>query len=77
MQFFFALHESGSLIEAQEAHDAFDLKHAMAIVAEAARDIMSSDIKVGHLSLSGYIIVYDDRHIEVGRVLFSETVEII
>lgn len=76
MQFFFALYESGALIEAQEAHDAFDLEHAMAIAVEASRDIMSSDIKIGRLPLSGYIIVYDDRDIEVGRVMFREAVEI-
>ena len=76
MLFFFALYEGGVLIEAEEPHDAHDLEDALAIAAEASRDIMSADIKGGCLPLSAYIIVQDHRRIEVGRVLFRDVIQV-
>ena len=76
MVFFFALYESDVLVEADEAHDANDIEHALAIAVEASRDIMSSDIKSGRLPLSAYIVVQDDQHVEVGRVQFRDTFEV-
>ena len=76
MLFFFALYESGVLIEAEEPHDAHDLEDALAIAVEAARDIMSADIKGGCLPLSAYIVVQDHWRMEVGRVLFGDVVRV-
>ncbi len=76
MLFFFALYEGGLLVEADEAHDAHDVEDALAIAIEASRDIMSSDLKSGRLPLSAYIVVQNDQRVEVGKVLFRDTVEV-
>lgn len=73
--FFFALYESGFVIEADEPHDAHDLEDALAVATEASRDIMSADVKNGCLPLSAYIVVQDVRRIEVGRVLFRDAIQ--
>ena len=76
MRFFFTLHEREWVVEPAEAHEARDVGEAIVNAIDASRDIMSSEVRSGRLSLSDYIVVRNEAGMEVGKILFRDALDL-
>ena len=66
----------GGFVEDEEGRDLADNETARAEAIAAARDIMASDLREGHLNLASFIEVEDEAHILLFTIVFADAVEI-
>ncbi len=71
-RFYLDFHECGSVTQDIEGVDVDDLDGAMKLALEAARDIMSGEVKNGSLCLGCRIAVLDEQRTPVGEIKFRE-----
>lgn len=74
-QYFFHLHECGSVFLDEQGKECADLTDARAAAVDAARDIMSAEVRTGHLCLSCYIDVADTQGTVALHVPFRECLD--
>lgn len=75
-RYHFNLHEHGKVVADEPGRDYDDLPAVRAAAVEAARDLMSHEVRQGSLSLSSCIVVEDDSGAEVLRVPFGSAITV-
>ena len=75
-RYFLHLHECGTVLEDLEGRECASLAEATRLAVENARDVMIGEVREGRLCLGCYILIANDAAQEVGRVRFSEAVEV-
>jgi hypothetical protein len=66
----------GGFIEDEEGRELADDETARAEAILAARDVMASDLREGHLDLASFIEVEDEAHKLLFTIVFGDAVEI-
>lgn len=75
-RFFFDLHECGAVYPDEDGQNLTDAAQARSIAIQAARDLMSEEVRRGSVCLACYIVISDAQRHEVMTVPFREALTI-
>jgi hypothetical protein len=68
--------DGGGFVEDEEGRELADDETARAEAIAAARDVMASDLREGHLDLASFIEVEDEAHKLLFTIVFADAVKI-
>ena len=74
--FYFHICNGHGFLEDEEGVDLSDEAAARKQAVEAARDVMTGDLREGRLDLTSFIEVEDENHVLLFTLTFAEAVEI-
>jgi hypothetical protein len=75
-RFYFHLKDGFGILHDAEGHDLADARAARAFAIDAARDLISRDVREGTVNLFQEILVDDDRGETVARVALIDVVRL-
>lgn len=73
-RYYLHLHECGTILRDEKGSDYGNLEEARLVAIDAARDVMSHEVKQGALCLSCCIVVEDAEREVVLRVPFRDAI---
>lgn len=75
-RYFFNLHECGTVSRDDEGVEHVDLSAARSVAIQAARDIMSAEVKEGRLCLNCYIQITDHERSPLLTIPFRDVLHL-
>lgn len=76
MRYFMHISDANGFVEDEEGCELPDHEAARREAIAAARDLMASDLRDGHLDLTSFIEVQDEAHNLLFTIIFADVVKV-